>query len=200
MATQVRFLALGDSYTVGESLPAVEGWPAQLVERFPHHTVEVTVIAKTGWTTGELLDALGREPPGGGFDLVSVQIGVNDQYRSLPVGDFTANAGLLLDLAHRNWRGDRGGVLAVSIPDWGVTPYAADRNRSVVAAEIDEFNAAWEAVVATAGAAFVDVTSISRLHPGLVVDDGLHPSQEQYRLWVDAIAPVISSFLTVPTD
>jgi lysophospholipase L1-like esterase len=199
VATAIRFLALGDSYTVGESVPPEEAWPAQLAGWLPDR-VEVTVIAKTGWTSGELLDNLNLSSSAGIYDLVSLQIGVNDQYRSLPMDGFSANARLLLEQAHRYWTGERGGVFAVSIPDWGGTPFAADRNRAAVAAGIDEYNAGWRAAADATGIPFANVTPISRRYPHLVTDDGLHPSVEQYRLWLDAIGPVASSLLTAWTE
>lgn len=195
-----RFLALGDSYTVGESISPCEAWPAQIAARLEGFPLDVQVVAVTGWTSGELLAALDESPPDGLFDLVSVQIGVNDQYRSLPIDEFAANAGLLLERARRYRGGAMGGVLAISIPDWGVTPFASDRDVEAVGTEVDLFNEAWAAVAARAGVPFVDVTSLSRRHPDLVAEDGLHPSGEQYRLWAQQISPVAGPMLAGSTD
>ncbi|MBT8202334.1 MAG: SGNH/GDSL hydrolase family protein [Acidimicrobiia bacterium] len=186
-----RLLALGDSYTVGEG--ADSGWPDLLAARLGADGVPVewTVIAQTGWTSGELLDALDTGPPVGPFDLVTLLVGVNDQYRGLPIDNFAANARGLLGRAGELGRAR----LAVSIPDWGVTPFGADRDRTEVAADIDAFNAVWQAAAAAVGAEFVDVTPLSRAHPDEVTDDGLHPSTAHYRRWVDVIRPVAHALL-----
>ena len=199
-ATTRRFLALGDSYTVGESVTPEQAWPAQIVDRLPGPPFEVQVVAVPGWTSAELLAALEESPPEGGFDLVSVQVGVNDQYRSLPIDVFVANAVLLLERAHQYRRGREGGVFAVSIPDWGVTPWASDRDATAIGADIDRFNDAWRKVAGGAGVPIVDVTPLSRLHPDLVTGDGLHPSSRQYRLWAEAILQVVRPMLADPTE
>ncbi|MGI9648631.1 MAG: SGNH/GDSL hydrolase family protein [Acidimicrobiia bacterium] len=199
VALRRRFLALGDSYTVGESVAPEEAWPAQLTSRIPGPPFDVHVVAVTGWTSGELLSALEKSPPEGLFDLVSVQVGVNDQYRSLPIDQFVANAVQLLVRAD-HYRGEAGGVFAVSIPDWGVTPFGADRNADAIGAEIDSFNAAWREVAGEVGIPFADVTPLSRSHPELVAEDGLHPSGRQYRLWVEAILPVVRPMLADSTE
>lgn len=121
-------------------------------------------------------------------------MGVNDQYRGLPLEEFTRNAAALLALAAEYRGGDPAGLVIVSIPDWGVTPHAARHDRQQVAEEIDRFNDAWRQLATGAGAPFIDVTTISRQHP-LVADDGLHPSGRQYRLWVDVICPVVQGLL-----
>ena len=186
-----RLLALGDSYTVGEGAEA--GWPDLLAHRLGADggPVEWTVIAQTGWTSGELLDAVAAGPPVGPFDLVTLLVGVNDQYRGLPIDDFAASARALLGRAGELGRAR----LAVSIPDWGVTPFGADNDRTEVSAQIDAFNGVWRAAAIAAGAEFVDITPVSRAHPDEVTDDGLHPSTAQYRRWVEVIGPVARSLL-----
>ena len=187
-----RFLALGDSYTVGESVAVDESWPWLLAVRL---SLEPTVLATTAWTSGELLAAYDRSVPEGTFGLVSLQIGVNDQYRGLSVDEFGANWVELLARARSACGVDTGGVFAVSIPDWGVTPFAVDRDLEAVAADIDRFNEALGSLTTDAAVPLVDVTSISRAEPNLVASDGLHPSAEQYRSWVDVIAPVAEAVL-----
>jgi len=192
-----RFLALGDSYTVGEAVASEEAWPEQLAARMAKagRSIQTTIVATTAWTSGELLVALDEEPPAGSFDLVSVQIGVNDQYRGLSLDEFSANARALLDRARQMGGGEPGRIFTVSIPDWGVTPFAAGRDRSRVAADIDRFNQTWRRLAGGAGIPLVDVTLISRRHPHLLAPDGLHPSGRQYRLWVDAITPVVEALV-----
>jgi lysophospholipase L1-like esterase len=188
----IRFLALGDSYTIGESVPTSESWPRLLAVRLG---LEPTIVATTGWTSGELLSALEEEKPAGSFGLVSLQIGVNDQYRGLSLDEFVTNASALLAQAREACDAEIDGVFAVSIPDWGVTPFAVDRDREAVAADIDRFNAALADLTSGAGVPLVDVTGTSRAASDLVAPDGLHPSGEQYRRWVDVIAPVAGAVL-----
>jgi lysophospholipase L1-like esterase len=192
-----RFLALGDSYTVGESVPPDAAWPRQLADRLRLEdvAVEPTIIATTAWTSGELLSAFDDATPTGTFSLVSLQIGVNDQFRGLPLADLSGNVLALLDRARR-LRGEvPGGVFMVSIPDWGVTPFAADHDRFEVAADIDRFNVALADLAAVRGIPFVDVTAASRNEAATLAADGLHPAAEQYRQWVDLILPVAAALV-----
>lgn len=183
-----RFLALGDSYTVGEGVSPNESWPAQLAH-FLH--LDLFLLAATGWTSGELLQALNAQPPNGPFELVSLSIGVNDQYRGLPQREFVDNTAMLLDRA--STLGEA--VFVVSIPDWGVTPFAADHDHRQITVDIDGFNAELEGLAVGRGAPFIGVTSISRRRADDVANDGLHPSARQYRAWVDVIAPVAQDLL-----
>lgn len=189
-----RFLALGDSYTVGEGLDPAEAWPSQLSGALG---LLPTVVATTGWTSGELLTALDAQPPVGLFELVSLSIGVNDQYQGLSRSEFADNAAALLDRA-TGWA--TRGVFIVSIPDWGVTSFAEGRDRALVAAEIDAFNTELAQLAGGRGVPYVDVAPLSRTSPTEVTGDGLHPSASQYGAWVQLIAPVAESILsgTVP--
>lgn len=188
------FLVLGDSYTIGEGVPPDERWPVQLATRLRDEGVEIAdphIIAATGWTTDELsaaMDAASFAPP---YDLVTLLIGVNNQYRGRPTDEYRAQFRALLQRAIKLAGGNAGHVIVVSIPDWGVTPFAAreGRDASVVAREIDAFNTvaceeAWDT-----GAHWVDVTTISRAPAsrGELVADGLHPSGAQYARWAEAI-------------
>ena len=194
----VTFLALGDSYTIGEGVDPEARWPVQLAAVLRTRGIAIAqpqIIAKSGWSTDELLAAIDNavaqgevEPP---YALVSLQIGVNNQYRGRSVDEYRAQFCVLLDLAIAFACGEPSRVLAVSIPDWGVTPYAqsAGRDRGQVAREIDAFNAVAEAVCRSRGVRWVDVTDLSR-HPDhchWLVADGLHPSADMYRLWVERI-------------
>jgi lysophospholipase L1-like esterase len=196
------FLALGDSYTIGEGVALDERWPAQLVARLRNEGIDVDdpqIIATTGWTTDELsaaMDAASFAPP---YDLVTLLIGVNNQYRGRPLDEYHAQFHALLQRAIKLAGGNAGHVIVVSIPDWGVTPFAAreGRDASVAAREIDAFNAAACTEAGSVGAHWVDVTTISRA-PGAraeLADDGLHPSAAQYARWTEAILPVARGVL-----
>jgi lysophospholipase L1-like esterase len=193
-------LALGDSYTIGEAVAAHERWPAVLAQRLRHSGTpidEPQIVAVTGWTTDELaqgMDTAVLLPP---YDLVTLQIGVNNQYRGRPADDYRAQFAGLLERAIA-LAGDRAArVVVASIPDWGVTRFASEqgRDRARIAAELDAYNALARAESERAGARFVDITGISRQHPELLADDGLHPSAAQYALWVEAIEPAARAAL-----
>lgn len=184
-----RYLALGDSYTIGESVPASERFPVQLARALG--LGEPQIIAKTGWTTDELNAAIDAADPRGPFDLVTLLVGVNNQYRGRSADEYRTQFAALLDRAIGFAGGDAGKVIVVSIPDWGVTPFAEGRDRAKIAREIDQFNAINREEAARAGARWVDITPISRRNdPTLVAADGLHPSGKQYAEWVKAIARV----------
>jgi lysophospholipase L1-like esterase len=184
-----RFLALGDSYTIGEGVAEAERWPVRLAAMLRERGVAVAdpwIVARTGWTTDELSAAIDEADPRGPFALVTLLIGVNDQYRGREVEAYRPAFAGLLRRAVGFAGGDAGRVVVLSIPDWGVTPYAEGRDRAVVAAEIDRFNAAAREEAARAGARWVDVTGQSReagAGAGWLVDDGLHPSGRAYEIW-----------------
>jgi undecaprenyl-diphosphatase len=183
-----RYLALGDSYTIGESVAAEERFPNQLARAMG--IPEPQIIAKTGWTTDELNAAIDADNPQGPFDLVTLLIGVNNQYRGRDAEQYRHEFAALLGRAIGFAGGDAKKVIVVSIPDWGVTPFAAGRDRAKIAAEIDHFNAINREEASRAGARYVDITPISRRNdPTLVTSvDGLHPSGKQYAEWASAIA------------
>lgn len=200
----IRYLALGDSYTIGESVAEPDCWSNQLVNLLSPHLggsrrgVEVTIIARTGWTVDELWQGIQTsriEPP---YDLVSLLIGVNDQYRGYPVEGYREDFRFILGKAIEFAGGDPKRVVVLSIPDWGVTPFAAGRNRERIAQEIDAFNAVNREETEKAGARYVDVTSISRdaiNDPSLIAEDGLHPSGTMYAMWADKVLPVALKIL-----
>ena len=188
----MHYLALGDSYTIGEAVSAHERWPAELLRRLRQGGVVIDdthIVAVTGWTTDELnagMDAETLTPP---YDLVTLQIGVNNQYRGRPAEEYHAQFSALLKRAIC-LSGERPShVVVLSIPDWGVTGFAREQARDAaqIAAELDHFNAIACDETRHAGARFVDITGISRQHPELVSSDGLHPSAAQYALWVEAM-------------
>jgi lysophospholipase L1-like esterase len=182
-----RYLALGDSYTIGESVDAKDRFPNQLSRELG--LGEPLIIAKTGWTTDELDAAIDAADPKGPFELVTLLIGVNNQYRGRDAEQYRSEFVALLRRAIGFAGGDPGKVIVVSIPDWGVTPFAADRDRAKIAREIDRFNAINREEAMRAGARYVDITPISRRNdPSLVATDGLHPSGKQYAEWAKAIS------------
>ncbi len=199
----LHYLALGDSYTIGEAVSAHDRWPLELVRRLRRRGVVIDdprIVAVTGWTTDELaagMDAAALSPP---FDLVTLQIGVNNQYRGRPPGEYRSQFAALLARAITLAGGHSGHVVVLSIPDWGVTRFAREQARdpAQIARELDGFNAIARDETARAGAHFVDITGISRQHPQLVADDGLHPSAAQYALWVTAMLPVVRTAIRPP--
>jgi lysophospholipase L1-like esterase len=190
----MRYLALGDSYTVGEGAGERASFADQ-TEEGQRSTVNgqresvdrrpstVDRIASTGWTTGELLAAIHAAPPEGRYDLVTLCIGVNNQYRGLPIAGYQREFAELLGLAIGYADGNPQRVVVLSIPDWGVTPFAEGRDRAAISEAIDAFNRAAEAETRRRGATWVNVTDDSRRHPDDVVADGLHPSARAYGRW-----------------
>lgn len=196
----LRYLALGDSYTIGEGVFENERWPNQMADRLLRlgHPVDLKIIAQTGWTTSELMESLCAANSGNGFDLVSLLIGVNNQYRGLDLEEYRSEFYSLLEQSIQFAGGDPQRVIALSIPDWSVTPFAAYRNRAQIAAEIDAFNAANREQSVRAGVRYVEVTSVSRLaadHPSLLAPDNLHPSERMYSRWVDLVLPEAQAVL-----
>ena len=196
-APPLRYLALGDSYTIGEMVGPEERWPAQLVSLLRQEGAAVAdpeIIACTGWTTGDLMEGIDRAAPGGGFGLVSLLIGVNNQYQGRDVGEYRSQFRAILRRAVEFAGGEAGRVIVVSVPDWGATPFARGRDRARIASEIDRFNEVNRHETEQAGARYVDVTGISSLSgaPGgeaLVVADGLHPTGALYSEWARRVLP-----------
>jgi lysophospholipase L1-like esterase len=194
-APGMRFLALGDSYTIGESVAPGERWPVQLAAMLRQRGVGIgdpEIVARTGWTTDELsagIDAAAPRPP---YALVTLLIGVNNQYRGRGVDEYRAQFRALLMRAIGFVGGDAGRVVVVSIPDWGVTPFARGRDRAAIARDIDAFNAVNRDEAARAGARYVDVTPESRrdgTDPTFIAGDGLHPSGRMYTEWARLALP-----------
>jgi lysophospholipase L1-like esterase len=199
----LRWLALGDSYTIGEDVVEAGRWPVQLASLLAARGIAVeppTFVARTGWTTDELSAALDEAPILPPYDLVSLLIGVNNQYRGRALDEYAMQFTALLDRAIGLAGGRAQRVLVLSIPDWGVTPFAAASGRDVgvIACEIDACNATAAAVCARRGVAFVDITGLSRdpgAMPDMLAADGLHPSAGQYALWAERTLPVAMALL-----
>ena len=187
------YLALGDSYTIGEGVDENDRWPNQLVEQLKldkYFLDEPVIIAKTGWTTDELDAAIIDENITETYDLVTLLIGVNDQYRGRPVANFRIHFIELLSKAIVLAKNNPENVIVVSIPDWGVSPYASNFDRVKISNEIDNFNKVKKEETLNRNAKFVDITAISRLalnNDEFFVSDRLHFSGEMYGLWVAEI-------------
>jgi lysophospholipase L1-like esterase len=194
----MRYLALGDSYTIGEGVADADRWPVQLAHALRAQGAALEdpqIIATTGWTTDELAAGIAEAAPQGPFALVSLLIGVNNQYRGRALGEYRVQFGQLLQQALGFSGGEARRVLVLSIPDWGVTRFAAEQQRDArqVAEEIDRFNAVASEVCQAQGVGFVDITPVSREHgadPRMLVDDGLHPSAAMYAHWTARALPI----------
>lgn len=195
------YLALGDSYTIGESVPEADRWSVQLARLLQARGMEVPlpeIIARTGWTTAELQDAIAKNPLNQRYELVSLLIGVNNQYRGQSRDRYRKELAELLktsiDLAQG--RADR--VFVLSIPDWGVTPFGTSRDREKTAREIDAFNAVALEECQKIGVTYIDITPLSRTALGdasLVASDDLHFSGKMYRLWAEKALPTVEGLL-----
>lgn len=198
----LRYLALGDSYTIGEAVEASGRWPVQLVAGLRADGITVApprIIARTGWTTDELSAAMDAAEPLGQWDFVSLLIGVNNQYRGRDVEGYRDEFSVLLQRAIRLAQDRPERVMVLAIPDWGVTPFAAGRDRAKIAAELDAYNAAAAEVCRAFGVAFVDTAPVSRARgaePAMLAEDGLHPSAGLYALWAKAAQPVARELLS----
>ena len=199
----MKYLALGDSYTIGEGVPRDGRWPELMARALRAEGIALEdprIIAKTGWTTDELATAIDCEEPLGRLDFATLLIGVNNQYRGRSVAEYRGEFAELLRRTIRFTGGDAGRVMVLSIPDWGVTPFARAEKRdpAQVAAEIDAFNAAARQVAEQHGVAFVDITGTSRECGGedaMLVADKLHPSAAMHASWADAALPVARRLL-----
>jgi lysophospholipase L1-like esterase len=203
VSSGARFLALGDSYTIGESVSESARWPVQLAKLLREQKIDIAdpeIIATTGWTTDELDAGINRADPRGPYALVTLLIGVNNQYRGRSVDEFRTQFAALLDRAIGLAGGASHHVIVLSIPDWGVTPFAQGQDRAKIAREIDAFNSVCREECERRKAAFIDITQISKRAAedrSLVAGDGLHPSGKMYRLWAEAALPAAREALPV---
>ncbi len=192
-----RYLALGDSYTIGESVTVAERWPVQLVAALRAQGINIAdpeIVAKTGWTTSELAAGIVEAEPQGPYDLVSLLIGVNNQYRGLSEEQYREQFVDLLETAVTLTDNKVDRVFVVSIPDWGVAPFGQQRDGQAISAAIDAFNAINREETESRGIVYIDITPNSRQaadNRTLIADDGLHPSGEMYRQWVEQMQPEI---------
>ena len=196
MPTDIRYLALGDSYTIGTAVAAEERWPAQLADRLAEpaenaatYTTKVDVVAVNGWTTRNLINGIAaRDTLADRYDLVSLLIGVNNQFRGGSVGQYETEFTELLETAMAFAGGERERLIVVSIPDYAFTTFGG--GGSDISEGVARFNAAARAITEAAGVDFLNITPISKGgldDPTLVATDGLHPSGKQYGIWVEEV-------------
>lgn len=199
---KLNYLALGDSYTIGESVDIIDRFPVQLVNKLKFDGYDFympDIVAKTGWTTDELLSGIEDIELKKNYDLVTLLIGVNNQYRGRDIDNYKEEFEELLQKAIAFSGDKKEKVIVVSIPDYGVTPFGKKKGRKKIGNEIDQFNAANLAIAKKYEIAYVDVTEVSRMayrKTNLLAKDGLHPSGEMYSLWVERILPVAKEILT----
>jgi lysophospholipase L1-like esterase len=197
----VRFLALGDSYTIGQSVSVSERWPVQLNDSLAVRGVitdSLRIIATTGWTTNNLIAAISNQNlQNQNYNLVSLLIGVNNQYQGKPINQFITEFSQLVDSAIRYAGGDTNHVFIVSIPDYAYTPFGQSSGNAIqISLEINTYNAICKNVADSLGIKYFDITPISRLglmQPDLVAIDGLHPSGKQYGKWVHLMLQYLDS-------
>ncbi len=196
------YLALGDSYTIGQSVNAEDRFPVQTVKYLVAAGFKFTtpeIIAQTGWTTANLISAITAAPPlKPSYDIVTLLIGVNNQYQHKTQAEYAAEFLKLLNLAKIFADNKNERVIVLSIPDYGVTPFANGSDRNAIAKDIDEFNAINKNIADQAGVNYLDITTSSRLaanNLSLVACDGLHPSGIEYNVWAQALLPIIQKVL-----
>ncbi len=198
--TSITYLALGDSYTIGESVAEKERYPNQLAEALKEKGFYVSSlknIACTGWTTDELRKGIDAENiESNKYDMVSLLIGVNNQYRNRPVEQYKTEFTNLLNDAIRYANGNKKRVFVVSIPDYAYTPFGGGKES--ISKGIDEYNAANRQITEAAGILYINITPISReglKDPSLVAGDKLHPSAKQYSQWTGLMLPEVEKLL-----
>lgn len=187
------YLALGDSYTIGEQVLLIESFPYQTVQLLRNRNINITapeIVAKTGWTTDELHTAIQQHRFLKSYDFVSLLIGVNNQYRGRCVEEYKTEFKILLNQAIRFAADNTSNVFVLSIPDWGRTDFAKDRNTEIISKEIDEYNAACKKITEEYNCAFIDITTSQRQDANnaeMLASDGLHPSGKEYAKWAEEL-------------
>jgi lysophospholipase L1-like esterase len=199
--TEKKYLALGDSYTIGQSVATDQRFPAQTVANLRTGSIKIKdpeYIAVTGWTTQNLINAIEQQKPQGPYDVVTLLIGVNDQYQRMDTGGYRIRFTQLLNKSVELAGNLPSHVFVVSIPDYGATPFVGAADKPRVKAEIDQFNMINYQVTLQKNISYLDITPSTREainDPSLVAGDGLHPSGKEYKKWADRLAPIIKSVL-----
>lgn len=194
----ISYLALGDSYTIGTGIAENDNYPNQLTDTLSAkgYVIDTTVvIATNGWTTTDLLNGIEKADPISDYDLVSLLIGVNNQYQGLDIELYQTEFMELLSQAISSAGGDTSKVIVLSIPNYGVTPFGQSRNPVVIRQELEMYNSMAEQFASDYGIPFIDVTGISELaetDTTLLAPDNLHPSAKMYAMWVEEMLPIIT--------
>jgi lysophospholipase L1-like esterase len=195
------YLALGDSYTIGESVPLYESFPyqtIQLLRQTGHAVYAAEIVAKTGWTTDELQTGISNSHLLPVYDFVSLLIGVNNQYRGRSREEYARQFEALLQQAIAFAGNNKQQVFVLSIPDWGVTPFANGKDKAAIAGEIDAFNAINKLISEKYGVNYIGITAGTREaehNTTLLAADQLHPSGKEYARWAVALAERIQKLL-----
>jgi lysophospholipase L1-like esterase len=193
----LTYLALGDSYTIGELVSMEQNFPFQTVQLLRAKGIDIAdpvIIATTGWTTDELAAAIRERNIQETFSWVTLLIGVNNQYRGKSLENYKEEFTSLLNQAISFAAGNAQHVIVLSIPDWGVTPFAHDRNSEQIAKEIDAYNQAKEKITLAHGCQFIEITESTRTNgtnPEFLTEDGLHPSVKEYAVWAGRVSKCI---------
>jgi lysophospholipase L1-like esterase len=197
----LAYLALGDSYTIGQSVPLVQSFPYQLAAQLNLQlkVSNPTIIATTGWNTLDLINAINSSGTSTRpYDFTTLLIGVNDQFQGIDPNSYKTTFTNVLNMAIHFVHGNKNRVFVLSIPDYSVTPFAAGQDRAAIATQIDQFNAINKSISVAAGVNYLDITDISRqaaTDATLIAPDGLHPSGKMYSLWVQRLAPMVKAQL-----
>lgn len=205
IANSISYLALGDSYTIGQSVCETCRYPEQLKASlnaiYPQTSFSLKVIATTGWTTSNLLSAINTQNPKSDYDLVTLLIGVNNQYQGRDFSLYEKEFPELLNKAIEIAKGDAKNVIVLSIPDYAYTPFGVSMMQGQtgkISSEINNYNSFAENYCKTKGVVFVNITKITRQglnNPDLVAKDALHPSEYAYKLFVEKMLPAVKSAL-----
>ena len=193
------YLALGDSYTIGESVPLHESFPyqtVQLLRKAGHHVHAPEMIAKTGWTSSELAEQLLHTQLSESYDFVSLLIGVNNQYRGLSIEDFKTDLAFLIRKAIHLSGEKTEHVMLISIPDWGITPFAAKKDTKKISEEIDAYNQICESAAKEFKIPFINITEETRIAKkdlSLLAGDHLHYSGKEHLIWAGKLANLIEA-------
>jgi lysophospholipase L1-like esterase len=196
-----KYLALGDSYTIGQSVPEADRFPVQTMGWLVTQGININtpqIIATTGWTTTDLQNAITIQHPAGPYDLVSLLIGVNDQYQLHDTTGYRNRFTNLLYTAIQLTGGKNNHVFVLSIPDYSVTPFAQNSDTAFIRKQIDQFNAINKEVTAQNNCNYLDITPSTRqaaIDPSLLATDGLHPSGKEYKKWSDLLGPMMKTIL-----
>lgn len=197
----LTYLALGDSYTIGEGVPKQESFPFQtfqLLNKAGYSFHKPTIVAKTGWTTDELQQAIAAASLDSNYDMVSLLIGVNNQYRGRSSTEYAAQFEALLQQAIAFAGHKPHHVFVLSIPDWGATPFAEGRDRAQITREIDQFNTINKAIAEKYLVHYIDITPGTRdaaNDSSLVTADHLHPSGKEYSRWAEKLVEAVKKAL-----